>query len=189
MDIEHERPEFYAALGRTIQVLRTDQGLDRKDLADRAGISYSYLAAIENGKKPPSSKVLFAIASALGLLSHELLASVETRLRRQHQPGGTAEFGAAVPRRAWFHGAPPASRRAAAPTALGYAREQAPARLSGTNAPTPGTTPRSPSGFLIELERLNPLLDEGDRDLVVELARRLAAAEQGLPGRRAEEES
>ena len=71
MDIEREHPEFYEALGRTVQVLRTDQGLDRRDLADRAGISYSYLAAIENGKKPPSSKVLFSIAGALGLLSHE----------------------------------------------------------------------------------------------------------------------
>jgi len=175
MDIEHERPEFYEALGRTVQVLRTDQGLDRKDLADRAGISYSYLAAIENGKKPPSSKVLFAIASALGLLNHELLASVETRLRRQHQPRAATQF-AAAPRGAWFHTEAPAARRAA-PNALGHSREQAPVRFSSTNAPAPGATPRSPSGFLMELERLNPLLDEEDRDLVIELARRLAASE------------
>src|SRR5512137_2590331 len=107
-EMEREGPEFYEALGRTVQVLRTDQGFDRKALADRAGISYSYLAAIENGKKPPSSNVLFAIAGALGLHSHELLASVEGRVQRRRALG---RQGPQVPapsrRQAWFHDAGP----------------------------------------------------------------------------------
>jgi transcriptional regulator with XRE-family HTH domain len=175
MDIEHERPEFYEALGRTIQVLRTDQSLDRKDLADRAGISYSYLAAIENGKKPPSSKVLFAIAGALGLLSHELLASVETRLRRRYQPPAAPRFAAPSARQAWFHGAP-----AAAPAPSRPADRLHPSAFASASRPPPppsGSTPYSAAGFLMELERLNEQLSDEDRDLVLGLARRLATDE------------
>jgi transcriptional regulator with XRE-family HTH domain len=69
----------YDALGHTIKVARTDLGIDRKDLARAAGISYSYLAAIENGHKQPSSGVLLALAEALGLRTHELLESAEGR--------------------------------------------------------------------------------------------------------------
>jgi transcriptional regulator with XRE-family HTH domain len=177
MDIEHERPEFYEALGRTVQVLRTDQGLDRRDLADRAGISYSYLAAIENGKKPPSSKVLFSIASALGLLSHELLASVETRVRRHQQPIAAAPRLAASSGQPWFHAAPaPQARMAAARAAsaewLRQSDQDAAVRSAGS-----GVVPYSPAGFLMELERLNPQLSDHDRDLVLGLARRLASDE------------
>lgn len=162
---ERERPEFYEALGRTIQVLRTDQSLDRKDLADLAGISYSYLAAIENGKKPPSSRVLFAIARALGLHSHELLASVENRFqRRQASLPPAPRLAAPSRRQAWFHGAgsPPPDR--------GEAPSAPPAWLR--------PVPYSPAGFLMELDRLTRDLTDEDRDLVLGLARRLAGREE-----------
>jgi len=171
---EREGPEFYEALGRTIQVLRTDQSLDRKDLADRAGISYSYLAAIENGKKPPSSRVLFAIAAALGLHSHELLASVENRFqRRQWMPPGGPRPAAPSRRQAWFH---TASSRAAVATGAdpGDGTRAAPAA-----APPAGAVPYSPAGFLMEIDRLNQDLTDQDRDLVLGLARRLAGRERG----------
>ena len=67
-----EGSAFALALGRAIKVLRTLQGIDRKDLADRAGLSYSYLAEIENGKKSPSASAQKAIADALGLLVGDL---------------------------------------------------------------------------------------------------------------------
>lgn len=157
--VEGRDPEFYEALGRTIQVLRTDQGLDRRDLAGRSGISYSYLAAIENGKKPPSSRVLFALAGALGLHSHELLASAETRFHR-FRPDLTA-MAAPSRRQAWFHtledrspGSPPA------PAGSALAR-----------------APHTPAGFMMELDRLNRELSDQDRDLVLGLARHLARVE------------
>ena len=181
MDTEHERPEFYEALGRTIQVLRTDQSLDRKDLADRSGISYSYLAAIENGKKPPSSKVLFAIAGALGLLSHELLASVETRFRRQHQPAAAAapRFAAPSARQAWFHAAPAptAGVVAAPPPSPSHAWPEDFAPTSRPAGQASSSVPYSAAGFVMELERLNLQLSDEDRDLVLGLARRLAGGE------------
>jgi transcriptional regulator with XRE-family HTH domain len=70
------------SLGRTIQVLRADAGVERSELADRARISYSYLSAIESGRKQPSGPVLGRIAAALGLRGHELLGAAERRLDR-----------------------------------------------------------------------------------------------------------
>jgi transcriptional regulator with XRE-family HTH domain len=72
--------EFWEALGRTIKVLRTDQGIGRRELAARAGISYSYLTEIENGNKPPSSNVLGPIADSLGMRMHRLIEAAEARL-------------------------------------------------------------------------------------------------------------
>jgi len=77
-----ERPGFATALGRTITVLRTDQGLDRRSLAQRAAISYSYLSAIEAGTRHPSAAVLHRIAGALGMRSHHLQAAAERRFDR-----------------------------------------------------------------------------------------------------------
>jgi transcriptional regulator with XRE-family HTH domain len=67
-------PAYYEALGRAVRVLRTERGLERKDLAGAAGMSYAYLSEIETGKKRPSSKALFVIAEALGVRPAELLA-------------------------------------------------------------------------------------------------------------------
>ena len=74
-----EDRSFAEALGQTIRVLRTDQALGRSDLANLAGISYSYLSAIENGVKPPSTRIQALIARALGVRHHELLAAAEAR--------------------------------------------------------------------------------------------------------------
>ncbi len=74
------------ALGRTIKVLRTDRGVERKDLALNAGLSYSYLTEIENGTKPASNTILVPIAEALGLQLYELIAAAEARLQSQEAP-------------------------------------------------------------------------------------------------------
>jgi len=74
---------FAKALGRTIKVLRTDLGLRRRELAERAGISYSYITEIENGNKPPSASVLNPIATALGVRMSELMHMAEGRMDAQ----------------------------------------------------------------------------------------------------------
>ena len=72
------QPIYHEVLGRAIKVVRTEQGIERRELAERAGISYSYLAEIENGNKPPSSDVLLAICQALGLRPSELHAAADS---------------------------------------------------------------------------------------------------------------
>ncbi len=74
--------EWTHALGHTIKVRRTDVGLSRQQLADLSSISYSYLSAIENGAKAPSTKILRVIANRLGLETKELLALVDARIER-----------------------------------------------------------------------------------------------------------
>jgi transcriptional regulator with XRE-family HTH domain len=128
------------SLGRTIQVLRADAGVDRSELADRAGISYSYLSAIESGRKQPSAPVLGRIAAALGLRGHELLGAAERRLDRA---------GDSPERRLLWQGA------GAAAAALSRGSERA--------------------RPLAELDSLLPALDADELELLLQLARRLAA--------------
>ena len=76
------------ALGHTIKVRRTDLGMSRQQLADASSISYSYLSAIENGAKAPSTKILRVIADRLGLENKELFALVDARIERGSAPDG-----------------------------------------------------------------------------------------------------
>jgi len=81
-----EDPPYYEALGRAIKVARTELGLERKDLAARAGVSYAYLSDIESGRGRPSSKALRAIAEALGVSPSLLMGSAEARTARASLP-------------------------------------------------------------------------------------------------------
>jgi transcriptional regulator with XRE-family HTH domain len=149
--------EFAGALGLTIKVLRTDRGVERKDLADRAGISYSHLASIEAGQKQPSPQVLTAIAEALGIASHELLESVEHR-RRRNQRGGNDPW--------WLTG--DSSRPAAPATA-------APVMAMRTAA-FPGPPPYDSAGladFIQEIASLAEHLGIKERAVLLDLARKL----------------
>ncbi|MBQ1051212.1 helix-turn-helix transcriptional regulator [Micromonospora sp. C51] len=60
-------------LGRAIQVRRAELGLKRKEVAERALLSYPYLSELENGTKLPSAKALRQLAGALELSQAELL--------------------------------------------------------------------------------------------------------------------
>lgn len=90
--------DFYAALGRAIKVTRTEQGLERKELARLAGLSYPYLSEIEKGKKRASTEALRPIARALGLKQSELLERAELLLERGLS--ASAPTGTVRPRRA-----------------------------------------------------------------------------------------
>jgi transcriptional regulator with XRE-family HTH domain len=52
--------------------------VSRGELAEEAGLSYTYVSEIENGTKQASSKALHRVAEALGLEAHELMASAAT---------------------------------------------------------------------------------------------------------------
>ena len=64
-------------LGRAIKIRRAVLDMSRKDLARAAGLSYSYLAEIENGSKQPSGNVLERIAAALRWTVSELHLAAE----------------------------------------------------------------------------------------------------------------
>ena len=53
---------------------RQELGLDRKDVADRSGLSYPYVSQLETGARRPSTKALRLLADALEVSVGELLA-------------------------------------------------------------------------------------------------------------------
>lgn len=68
------------ALGRVIAAVRTLKGMKRKDLSTSAGLSYPFIAEIENGVKEPSLASLRQIAHALGTSASYLLSAAEQLL-------------------------------------------------------------------------------------------------------------
>jgi transcriptional regulator with XRE-family HTH domain len=156
-EVSRYPPGFAEALGRTIKVIRTDLGIERRDLAERAGISYSYITEIENGNKPPSSSVLNPIASALGMRMSQLIEAAEARMDSQEAqlslPSPSEEpFGFFAPESSAPRG-----------VATSYAMQPS---LRGPN--------RDLRSAVIELERLMRSMAREDIERLLDYARRLA---------------
>jgi transcriptional regulator with XRE-family HTH domain len=168
-----EDPAFYEALGRAIKVARTQLDLERKDLAERANVSYAYLSDIETGRGRPGSRSLLAIAEALGRSAAELLQEAE-RYRGQvpgEPPPASSDVALApptpAPARSWFHEQAFASMADVEPRPAGRELRQAwRERLTTEDA-----SRRS------ELHELVERLPREDVGTVLALVRRLAGAD------------
>lgn len=51
--------------GHAIKVIREAQGLSLRQLAERAGVNFSYLSQVERGEKKPSARWMAAVEHAL----------------------------------------------------------------------------------------------------------------------------
>lgn len=60
-------PTTSAQLGAAIRLLRESRDLTIEGLAAKAGIHWTYLSSIENGKSNPSWEVVGSVAAALGV--------------------------------------------------------------------------------------------------------------------------
>jgi len=89
--------QMAAAIGRAIQVVRTDRGLSRKEFAARTGLSYSFLSEIENGVKQPSSRTYAVIADALDVAPGALLYDAERRLTEVDSGSGDEKLAILEP--------------------------------------------------------------------------------------------
>lgn len=68
------QPTSGSILGQWIRKTRADQGLSQRSLADRSGLSRSYVCDIERGRgAQPSVTTLDKLAAALGLSRADLL--------------------------------------------------------------------------------------------------------------------
>lgn len=155
-------PGFPEAFGRTVQVLRTHQGWSRSELAKRAGISYSYLSAIENGTKPPSGKMQLVLANALGVRMHELIAAAEARLSPSG-PDAEATRAAELDR---------ALSRRDERLAMRMARDL-PAAMTVQAAMSP-MPERTELGAITELRELLAHMSDDDVEFLLQMARKLA---------------
>ena len=84
MDERPGRPSWFRdrrparwGLGDAIRLRREEVGLSRRDLAQRAGLSYPYLSELETGKKRGSPDSIRSVAEALGLGQDELWARAD----------------------------------------------------------------------------------------------------------------
>jgi transcriptional regulator with XRE-family HTH domain len=66
------RPEA-EKFGAIVRALREEQGLTQDQLAERAGVSATYIGFIERGDNVPTLTVILQIASALEVRSSDLL--------------------------------------------------------------------------------------------------------------------
>jgi len=64
--------EVTELFGRRVRSLRKAQGLTQEDLADRGGVNYKYLGAVERGEENPSLKIISGIATGLGVEVRDL---------------------------------------------------------------------------------------------------------------------
>ncbi len=64
-------------LGQLIGARRIEAGLTQEELADRAGLHWTYVSGIERGRRNPSVAVLIRIGAALGTTGWELLRDAE----------------------------------------------------------------------------------------------------------------
>lgn len=77
-----KRPEKTQSLGDRVRLMREQQHMDIKQLADKTGYSQDYLMKIEEGKLSPPVGALINISRALAVDSKTLL-SEEKKKRRQ----------------------------------------------------------------------------------------------------------
>ena len=189
--------QLAASMGRAIQVVRTDRGWSRKDLAERTGLSYSFLSEIENGVKTPSSRTFAAIADALDVAPGALLYDAErrlveidsesdheTRLSRTREISATSAGDDSGPRIErsrrvldWLSG--PLARRSSEDSTPTEALPMPPeAQLMALRSDEPDTSTESATQFLDSLLPLLGGLSPEDRELVLDLARRLAQRER-----------
>jgi transcriptional regulator with XRE-family HTH domain len=67
-----------------LKTIRERKGLSQKALADRAGMSYTFLCNVESGKADPSLSTLKRLAKALGITVSELVKEPQPSTRRRH---------------------------------------------------------------------------------------------------------
>jgi transcriptional regulator with XRE-family HTH domain len=60
-------------LGRHLQKIRTSKGVTQEELAEKLGVSTSWIGRIETGRAVPNLKLLQRIAQALDVRVKELI--------------------------------------------------------------------------------------------------------------------
>ncbi len=194
-DRDEGHRDLLAAIGKAIRLRRVELDMKRSELAVLSGLSYAYVAEIENGTKQASSRALWQLAQALGLEPHELMALAARLEAPERAPAGASLLRtmdpdflvplAKLPRASWFHLAPPGiSASAAGPTS-------APASPAAAGAAGPTSAPAVPTSAFAApaaAPAADPVPPEGPADPpgLPDVLARVAAALEGIPDERAE---
>lgn len=87
------KPDVVKRLGARIRDLRGRADLTQEGLAERAGITWHFVSAIERGTKGATVETLAAVAAALGISLSELFLDVDRSLPRDVERLQTALAG------------------------------------------------------------------------------------------------
>lgn len=80
--MERVNSELVEAFAQVLVDARAKAGLTQEALAERANVSTRHVSYLETGDRQPTLTILRALSLGLGLPMSELLARVETALRR-----------------------------------------------------------------------------------------------------------
>jgi transcriptional regulator with XRE-family HTH domain len=67
--------DIQSVLARNMKILRAKAGLTQENLAEKSGLTPSYIGAVEIGKRYPKPDTLERIAEALGVDTPELFTA------------------------------------------------------------------------------------------------------------------
>ena len=79
MNPQSIRYRIQEIVARRVSMFRIAKRLTQEGLAKLAGLNYTYIGKIENGKRLPSLEVICRLADALEIEAHELLVPEETK--------------------------------------------------------------------------------------------------------------
>ena len=68
------------AFGEALQELRKERGLSQEKLAEYTNVDRVYISFLENGKRSPSLKMIFAVSSILEIDASELIRRMESKI-------------------------------------------------------------------------------------------------------------
>jgi transcriptional regulator with XRE-family HTH domain len=90
---EQPLPEVAETVGSRIKRFRIDKGMAPSELADKAGVSRSYISSLESGtERKPSAALLYEIANALGVPMSDLLGKQIITTARSNRNEALLEF-------------------------------------------------------------------------------------------------
>ena len=69
-----------------VKIWREKRGLSQRELGEQAGVSSSYLAEIETGKKPGSAEALRKLSRVLGIPMENLVSGPQVEVRQAASP-------------------------------------------------------------------------------------------------------
>lgn len=73
------------AFGIVLRELRKQRGLSQESLAHDAGMERNYISLLELGRNSASVKMIFKLASALGISVSEFMGLVEARCKAEQK--------------------------------------------------------------------------------------------------------
>jgi len=73
---EDKEDNMDSTFGAMLRALRHQAGLSQRELAQRAGLDFSYISKVENGRlPPPAADTIVLLCSILGVSADDLLAA------------------------------------------------------------------------------------------------------------------